>query len=405
MTSATDPRAVGRAQVFKGEVLAGYLARGSGSDEVLFDYAPAYLASGGPPVARTLPLSARAQRSRGGAVPPFFAGLLPEGRRLQALIRTVKTSADDELSLLLAVGGDCIGDVRILVEGAPPASLQVTLSDPAQVCFHEVFERAIDPAGVLRSEALPGVQDKISASTLSLPVRFAGSEALLKLSPQTLPLLVENEAHMLSLAAACGLAVPRRQVLTDRDGHTGLLVGRFDRIAAPAGLMRLAQEDAVQLAGRWPAGKYRMSTREVFAATLAVTPAKAATALHLLRLFAFSYAIGNGDLHAKNVSAYAPDGHLWQLTPAYDLVTTLPYGDQRMALALEGRDDNLNGATFTTLGEAFGVPARATHRMLAELSDRLSPHVDGVAAIGFDDRRTSHLVTVMRRRLGDLTRW
>lgn len=401
---STDPRAVGRAEVFKGEARAGYLSRVSGSEDVLFDYDPAYLAAGGPPVATTLPLSARAQRSRGGAVPPFFAGLLPEGRRLEALIRNTKTSADDELSLLLTVGGDCIGDVRILLEGAPPASLQVALSDPAQVCFHELFERAIDPDGVLRSEALPGVQDKISASTLSLPVRFAGSDALLKLSPAALPRLVENEAHMLSLAAACGLAVPRSQVLTDRDGHTGLLVGRFDRIRTAAGLVRIAQEDAVQLAGRWPAGKYRMSTREVFAATVAVTPAKIATALHLLRLFAFSYVIGNGDLHAKNVSAHTPDGHLWQLTPAYDLVSTLPYGDQRMALALEGRDDNLTAATFTTLGEAFGVPARATHRMLAELSDRLSPLTDGVAVIGFDDRRTTHLINVMRKRIGDLTR-
>ena len=402
---SADPRAVGRAQVFKGEALAGYLSRVPGSDDVLFDYDPAYLASGMPPVATTLPLSVQVQRSRGGAVPPFFAGLLPEGRRLEALIRSTKTSADDELSLLLTVGADCIGDVRVLADGAPSPALQVTLSDPEQVCFHEVFERAIDPVGALRSEALPGVQDKISASTLSLPVRFAGTEALLKLSPVTLPRLVENEAHMLSLAAACGLAVPRSQVLTDRDGHTGLLVGRFDRTRTAAGLVRIAQEDAVQLAGRWPAGKYRMSTREVFAATLAVTPAKAATALHLLRLFAFSYAIGNGDLHAKNISVYAPDGHLWQLTPAYDLVSTLPYGDHRMALSLEGRDDNLTGASFTAVGEVFGVPTRATHRMLAELSDRLSPLTDGVAAIGFNDRRTTHLITVMRKRLADLTRW
>lgn len=52
-----------------------------------------------------------------GAVPPFFAGLLPEGRRLTALRGAVKTSADDELSLLLAVGGSTIGDVTVLPEG------------------------------------------------------------------------------------------------------------------------------------------------------------------------------------------------------------------------------------------------------------------------------------------------
>jgi serine/threonine-protein kinase HipA len=53
-------------------------------------------------------------------VPPFFAGLLPEGARLVALITRLKTSAADEFSLLVAVGGDTIGDVRVLPEGAAP---------------------------------------------------------------------------------------------------------------------------------------------------------------------------------------------------------------------------------------------------------------------------------------------
>ena len=43
--------------------------------------------------------------------------LLPEGRRLGALRRAVKTSADDELSLLLAVGADAIGDVQVVPSG------------------------------------------------------------------------------------------------------------------------------------------------------------------------------------------------------------------------------------------------------------------------------------------------
>jgi len=43
----------------------------------------------------------RARPSPAGALPSYFSGLLPEGRRLGALRRAVKTSADDELSLLL----------------------------------------------------------------------------------------------------------------------------------------------------------------------------------------------------------------------------------------------------------------------------------------------------------------
>ena len=47
------------------------------------------------------PLSEEPVVTRGRGVPAYFAGLLPEGRRLSGLRRALKTSADDELSLLV----------------------------------------------------------------------------------------------------------------------------------------------------------------------------------------------------------------------------------------------------------------------------------------------------------------
>lgn len=397
-------RDVTSARVLKGDRLAGRLTRLPTGDDVAFTYDQEYVADVGRPVAFTLPLTTQPVTTRGGAVPAFFAGLLPEGRRFDALVAAVKTSPDDELSLLLAVGQDCIGDVRILAEAddVPDLGSPVNLTLPHEVCFHDVFEQALDPFAVGGAEALPGVQDKISTAMLSLPVRTAGAQALLKLTPRGLPRLVENEAFFMTMAAACGLTVARTDILTDRDGHTGLLVERFDRRVTPEGLERIPQEDAVQLAGRWPASKYRMSTREVFDATLATTPAKIALAPNLLRLFAFSYLIGNGDLHGKNVSAYGADPDLWQITPAYDLLSTLPYGDRRMALQLDGHDDNLRGSAFVGFGERVGVRERVTRRLLTDLTDRAEPLLNGVERIGLDDRRTADLLAVMHKRLADL---
>jgi len=51
---------------------------------------------------------------------PFFAGLLPEGLRLKALVRAVKTSEDDLFSLLAAIGTDTVGDVSATTVGAAP---------------------------------------------------------------------------------------------------------------------------------------------------------------------------------------------------------------------------------------------------------------------------------------------
>lgn len=54
----------------------------------------------------------------GGAVPAFFAGLLPEGVRLGVVISSTKTSADDHLTLLLAIGADTVGNVGVVPSGA-----------------------------------------------------------------------------------------------------------------------------------------------------------------------------------------------------------------------------------------------------------------------------------------------
>ncbi len=104
-------RLVKTADVYKASRPAGVLHRLP--DRTEFLYSSAYLDVSGPPVSWSLPLSAQPFTAPAAAVPAFFAGLLPEGRRLTALRRSVGTSADDEFSMLLAVGGDTVGDVQV----------------------------------------------------------------------------------------------------------------------------------------------------------------------------------------------------------------------------------------------------------------------------------------------------
>ncbi|UPK76810.1 HipA N-terminal domain-containing protein [Nocardioidaceae bacterium SCSIO 66511] len=72
-----------RADVYKGGRLAAHLERTSGGVDSRYD--DSWLAGGGSPVATSLPLTADPLVAASGAVPAFFAGLLPEGRRLSAL--------------------------------------------------------------------------------------------------------------------------------------------------------------------------------------------------------------------------------------------------------------------------------------------------------------------------------
>jgi HipA-like protein len=93
------------ADVYRGEQLAGRIARTRHGS--VFEYDHAYSGD----VAFGLPRSRERFETHGVNLHTFFAGLLPEGLRLTALVRRVKSSADDLLSLLIAAGTDCVGDV------------------------------------------------------------------------------------------------------------------------------------------------------------------------------------------------------------------------------------------------------------------------------------------------------
>lgn len=122
----------------------------------------------------------------------------------------------------------------------------------------------------------------------------------------------------------------------------------------------------------------------------------------LLELIAFSYLIGNGDLHGKNISI-GLRGTSLQLTDGYDLLSTRPYGDRRLALKVEGRDDNLKRGHLVAIGERYRIPAKALGARLDELCARVEAAVPDLKEIGFDARKTTLLADTLSKRVDDLS--
>jgi serine/threonine-protein kinase HipA len=89
---------------------------------------------------------------------------------------------------------------------------------------------------------------------------------------------------------------------------------------------------------------------------------------------AFAYLTGNGDAHAKTFSVLQAPAGEWKASPVYDVPCSQVYGDTRMALSIGGRTGAEFGAhDFVDLGEALGVPQRATRRALTDLVERADP--------------------------------
>lgn len=182
------------------------------------------------------------------------------------------------------------------------------------------------------------------------------------------------------LARRCGIPVP---IAEHRNG--AYVVERFDRAQSgnSGKMQKLHVEDVLQLTDRFPHAKYTLDFVEVGEVLVRLGVGLADLA-RLIQLYAFSYMIGNGDLHEKNVSAIRRSTGQWVLAPGYDLLSTLPYvgkihGSDSMALAL--MDESYGRFTmdeFLAYGAHFSLPERSTLNVIRRLAKAVTKHAPGV---------------------------
>jgi serine/threonine-protein kinase HipA len=252
-----------------------------------------------------------------------------------------------------------------------------------------------------RESLIPGVQEKLSASRISFPVRGSAASYILKLEPAEAPKIVENEAYFLECARKVGITTPPFRLVSDAKKRPGLLVERFDRVLERGESRKLHQEDACQLLDRYPADKYQLGSSDLMGA-LNVCSAPRVEQAKLFRLLVFSYAIGNGDLHAKNASVRVRLDGIVELAPAYDILSTLPYGDRHLALRVDARDNNIKRSQFVRFAVRHGLREAAAHAVVDAIADTLPAIAADVERIGFDQKKTAALRGFILKRRDDL---
>ena len=267
-------------------------------------------------------------------VPPFFSNLLPEGPLRKYLADRAGVKPTREFFLLWMLGRDLPGAVTVQPgEGdqAPPEDDQpVTAPRPNALRF-----------------SLAGVQLKFSAlknagkeGGLTIPAEGAGGSWIVKLPSQQYSGVPENEFSMMTIAGMMGMDVPEIQ-LVNLDAIDGLPQGvgelhgqamaikRFDRSAdGPVHV-----EDFAQIFGVLPDHKYDKGNYKMIGRVLGIETGEPGVAEFIRRLV-FSTLIGNGDMHLKNWSLIYHDRTTPALSPAYDMLSTIPYieGEDTAAL-------------------------------------------------------------------------
>lgn len=146
------------------------------------------------------------------------------------------------------------------------------------------------------------------------------------------------ERAMLELARACGIQSAESKLTTvgDRDA---LLVKRFDREHTDTGYRRARMLSALTLlrAGDGPEERRNWSYILLVEELRRLSSQPKADAQELFRRMCFNALTTNNDDHPRNHAVIAM-GEDWKLSPAYDLVPSMPVSDERRDLALECGD-------------------------------------------------------------------
>ncbi|PRD43567.1 toxin HipA [Phyllobacterium phragmitis] len=334
------PEAIRSLDVLLNDLKVGTIVRTPG-DFNAFNFDDAYRATGGFPV---LSLSFRAAagglrknpKPVAGALPAFFANLLPEDKLREAMEKHHAGSVrpGNDFDLLAALGADLPGAVRVVPSDGTTAVPDSGLGSTPKARF-----------------SLAGVQMKLSVMKntgkgggLTLPIGDGQGQYIAKFPSTAFPGVSENEFANLALAAAIGMEVSERELVdkadfegipeefeTLSDGRV-LLVKRFDR---GTGGERIHIEDFAQVFGVYPSGKYEGAAYHDIASAISVAVSPVA-ALEFVRRLALTVITGNGDMHLKNWSLIYPnDGNTPKLAPIYDILSTVPYIPRdTMALSL-----------------------------------------------------------------------
>ena len=352
-----------RNEVWLHDVLAGYLY--SMNNHTWFEFDDLYLEDPDRPV-----LGLRFEENPRGRVAsnlrlaPWFSNLLPEGTLRTWIAADRAVSPEREMELLLQVGHDLPGAVRVLPGGlhgaVSPNQLGSTAPAPSDEEPDHRWRFSLAGVGLKFSMLRQG--DRFTCTATG-----EGGDWILKLPDAIYQNVPTNEYAMMQFAASVGIDAPDVN-LVHRDQIDNLptsvwpgrenwafAVRRFDR-TSNRGLVHI--EDLAQVRGVYPAQKYEGNFETI--AGLLYRGHDSTALQEFVRRLTFFTLIGNGDAHLKNWSLIYRDPRVPTLSPVYDVVATEGYrpSDEPEDLGLKfsgsRRFDSIRVHQFNRLASKLG---------------------------------------------------
>lgn len=254
----------------------------------------------------------------------FFAELLPEGEARQRLADQARVSSDDTVGMLRAYGRDVAGALQIW-DPDDPTEPRIPTTEPLDEngvarMLRDVAAAPLGNRDTRGKTSLNGVQNKIvlvrtDAGWARALDGFPSTHIVKPIVPRY-PTMIFDEEYGSRFARQLGLASFDTR-LESFDGVPALVIERYDRDATSVD-GRIHQEDFNQVLGL--AGNHKYETYGGRGLADVAKNLNRDDRRRLLRMTALSVALGNLDMHAKNVALLHHHDGAMNLAPMYDVV-------------------------------------------------------------------------------------
>lgn len=386
-------------------VLVGRLLYNDSTDAV-FEYDRDYAASDyAVPISVSLPLQTEpftAEQTKS-----FFEGLLPEGFTRRTVAEWLRVDENDYVSILHALGSECLGAIRIVDE----TDKELSMYEPLSVADIKRLanEGSSKSAEIIVAThlSLAGASGKVGLyyddkqDKWYLPKGKAPSTHIVKQSHIRLNHLVANEQLSLMTAVMLGLNVAKSFIVdtgSNRDTDVLLALERYDRTFVGAENyiddmlcpLRLHQEDFSQAMGIGSGAKYEREGQSYLKRMFALLRNHSANPLEdsaeLWRRMIFNVLIGNCDGHIKNNALlYGSNLKSIRLAPAYDIVSTVIYKpfNREMSVFLGGENilDNINTEVLLKAAADAGLGQKLAIRSIDRMKKEFAPALKNSASM------------------------
>ena len=345
---------------------------------------------GGPPLIR---------QTTPGKLPPFIVSLLPEGW-LEKILK------DNDERAMLRSGKRYMSNITIVerqseLAGLPPDVLLTRLekytkdgaftgryAGPGRGDIEKSFEQILAQIYErVDTPRLSGVQIKApmyldADGTLSPSTGTPFTHILKPAGTSGYEGLPIAEWLAMALGRAGGFAVPVTALAMPSGMPPALVVERFDIRESLTDRRMLALEDFCSVLDLSTEAKYSGSMEQVARAVRPLSTAPQEDVSFIFKRALFAWLIADGDMHLKNMAllkiAEPGDAKFRsvRVAPLYDAVTTRVFPrleKDRLALKLNGKDDNLRRGDFRAFASTAGLKAAdadaAIDQMLRQLTD------------------------------------